>query len=139
VLLAGDRKRDQGTDGVDTGEHGVDQGGVDPAPLPAHLLQQILESVRHPGDMRHPDHCGAALDGVGLAEERGDHLGGCAALLQLEQLVDEGVEPALRLHREEALEVVLRERLLGAHCEIRPGLSSTGMSSATASRASATR
>ena len=40
---------------------------------------------------------------------------------------------------EEALEVVLRERLLRAHREIRAGLSSTGMSSATASRASATR
>ena len=139
MLLAGDRERDQGADGVDTGEHGVDQGGVDASPLPAHLLEQVLESVRHPGDVRHPDDRGTALDGVGLAEERGDHLGGGAALLQLEQLVDEGVEPALRLHGEEALEVVLRERLLRAHREIRAGLSSTGMSSATASRASATR
>jgi len=139
MVLSRDSEGDEDSDGVDPGQHGVDEGRVDPTPLAADLLQEILEGVGHPGDMGHPDHRGAPLDGVGLAEERRHQLRSCSTLLQLQQLVDERVQPALRLGREQMLEVAFGDGIGAAHREIRAGLSSVETSRATASRASPIR
>ena len=139
MVLSRDGEGDEAADGVDTGQHGVDEERVDPASLAADLLQEILQRVGHPSDVGHPDDRGAPLDGVGLAEERRHQLGIHPIPLQLQQLVDQRVQPALRLGREQPLEIAVGEGIGTAHREIRAGLSSVEMSRATASRVSPTR
>ena len=95
---------------VERGEQRVDHGAVDRAAGIADLADEILGRVREVVDRREPDHRGAALDGVQVAEHVAQQLAVVGAALDLDELAGERLDALVRLVEEQLDHVLVDGR-----------------------------
>ena len=69
------------------------------------LCEDVFQHVGEVPDGLEPDHCGPALDRMGVTEHGIDGVGVCDTTLEREQRVDQAVESLIRLVAEELEEL----------------------------------